>query len=117
MPKASKNKLKSLAGPAALWRDMRFAGPIFIVGAAVIAVLGFVLIRGRAAVSRPDIVFTTLGGVNQISLLKADGSVINLSNNSQALDGAPAVSPDGTKIAFGRKTRDTQGSIYVINRD
>ena len=48
--------------------------------------------------------------------MNADGSVVTRLTNSSLFDGAPAWSPDGTKIAFA-SNRDGSTQIYVMNAD
>ena len=48
--------------------------------------------------------------------MNADGSAQTRLTNNAAFDGAPAWSPDGTKIAFA-SNRDGDTQIYVMNAD
>ncbi len=64
------------------------------------------------------IAFASLRNGNDIEIyvMNAIGSVpVNVSNNP-AFDGEPAISPDGTKIAF-TSNRDGNFEIYVMNID
>lgn len=56
----------------------------------------------NASVSAGDVVFErwTPGGIYEIAKRDSGGTVTNLSTNSDGLDHAPAVSPDGSRIAF-----------------
>ena len=50
--------------------------------------------------------------------MNADGSgQRRLTRNARARHGAPAWSPDGRKIAFGRDRDGSNDEIYVINAD
>jgi TolB protein len=56
---------------------------------------------------------------SEIYVMKADGSGTRRLTHNVGLDGEPAWSPDGRKIAFQRKRRvgGSNGEIYVMNAD
>jgi Tol biopolymer transport system component len=52
----------------------------------------------------------------EIYVMNANGSGLTRLTNNMAVDGAPAFSPDGSKIAF-TSDRDGNYEIYVMNAD
>ncbi len=60
-----------------------------------------------------------MGARQQIFVMNADGTnLINLSNDATHHHNAPAVSPDGSKIAFTRSSLDfSGGDLWIMNAD
>ncbi|MCM3904643.1 MAG: hypothetical protein ND866_23345 [Pyrinomonadaceae bacterium] len=62
------------------------------------------------------IAFAREMSISEVYVVNADGSNEKDLTNSQGRDGAPAWSPDGSRIAFG-SGRDGNAEIYVMNSD
>ena len=92
--------------------------PMFLLLAA--ALLFAVVTESQAAVGNGKIAFKLGGGKGaEIYTMNADGSDTFQLTDNDVLDGRPAWSPDGTKIAF-RKRRDEKpktSDIWVMNAD
>jgi len=63
------------------------------------------------------IVFTSLRDEWNIYVMDADGQNVQQLTHGTAVDGEPAWSPDGTKIAFGRGYGEGKPEIYVMESD
>jgi Tol biopolymer transport system component len=57
----------------------------------------------------------TIRGNTDVYTINANGTGLRRLTRAPTFDGAPAWSPDGTKIVFARGGTDDSTSIYVIN--
>jgi hypothetical protein len=84
----------------------------------MVAMLTAIPARPAQALTAGDIVFVTdrWDGYGEIALRKANGDVVNLTDDgADANYSTPVVSPDGSKIAYKSDTSPT--GLYVMNAD